>query len=164
MSSVKIELKKDRITSYNVCYTKLLRVGKETGGENRIIRVLWSWGDDKGRSSLPGTVWRGWTDWKFSGVSRSAPPTVITSYSIHYTKLYEIYIILKLRMIMSWFILLRDDSWSNRQWNFLSLILTRNNLFAYIVHIWLMLRLLKELSLMRKQILFSYFMMAVKCL
>ena len=46
----------NRITSYNVCYTKLLRFGPEKGSVHRVAEKV---------------------------------KAVITSYSIHYTKLYE---------------------------------------------------------------------------
>ena len=51
----------NRITSYNVCYTKLLRLRR--GGRH----------GDETRAGLPG----------------AGRISVITSYSIHYTKLYE---------------------------------------------------------------------------
>ena len=67
-----------RITSYNVCYTKLLR---SSSSGARLSRSLWT-----------GST----TDTAGRPASRASPPTsrpgyrcVITSYSIHYTKLYD---------------------------------------------------------------------------
>ena len=65
-----------RITSYNVCYTKLLRYeGKEVAIQGDIISLIASLYERQAfieATTLP-----------------SAPIIVITSYSIHYTKLYE---------------------------------------------------------------------------
>ena len=62
-----------RITSYNVCYTKLLRTGRigvglSPNGEGNQWKTL----NLSGQGSLAGRM-----------------EHVITSYSIHYTKLYE---------------------------------------------------------------------------
>ena len=64
-----------RITSYNVCYTKLLRLLMD----ETTVQVL----DERDKSNTSKSymwVQRGFYDGK---------PIVITSYSIHYTKLYE---------------------------------------------------------------------------
>ena len=61
-----------RITSYNVCYTKLLRQGNRA----RSCRL----GRDSHRAGI---------DAKHSVLGACQPGTVITSYSIHYTKLYD---------------------------------------------------------------------------
>ena len=64
----------DRITSYNVCYTKLLRFIIEEGVEDVHSQVEFLLTQELG--DLGKKI--------HSGRSR-----VITSYSIHYTKLYE---------------------------------------------------------------------------
>ena len=61
-----------RITSYNVCYTKLLRVYVYEAP----LR-LWHWTNALSITALALTGWL------------IGSPFVITSYSIHYTKLYE---------------------------------------------------------------------------
>ena len=72
-----------RITSYNVCYTKLLRRGgraPSNGKRRRLLRTrilkrsLWSPGVHTVSERNPSMI---------------NEHTVITSYSIHYTKLYE---------------------------------------------------------------------------
>ena len=62
-----------RITSYNVCYTKLLRMGIFAGS-------------GVGKSTLLGMIAK---EVK-ADINVIALVGVITSYSIHYTKLYEL--------------------------------------------------------------------------
>ena len=67
------DLMKDRITSYNVCYTKLLRHRRYLDAENAYKSVV---DMGAGLQFYELALYKlGWT--------------VITSYSIHYTKLYE---------------------------------------------------------------------------
>ena len=72
--------KKLRITSYNVCYTKLLRY------QVHFMRAMRSYVEDKQRLFERGRQVR-------LGIAvlddEGAVDAVITSYSIHYTKLYE---------------------------------------------------------------------------
>ena len=75
-----------RITSYNVCYTKLLR-DNENGGDG-----AGSWTNAfRGCTSCSRGSRSGSSSWPalFRGESSRWSPSVITSYSIHYTKLYE---------------------------------------------------------------------------
>ena len=65
-----------RITSYNVCYTKLLRTTARP-------KSLFAWV----KISLAIRLWSSWNPCLI--FSSLAPQDVITSYSIHYTKLYE---------------------------------------------------------------------------
>ena len=67
-----IEISGIRITSYNVCYTKLLRDRRRRGdgpGQGRVGAVI--------------------------GAERHPVLPVITSYSIHYTKLYDSHVLHK---------------------------------------------------------------------
>ena len=66
--------REDRITSYNVCYTKLLR-------DYRFRMPASSGNPSRSRSYDPGLL--------SVAPAGSADNLVITSYSIHYTKLYE---------------------------------------------------------------------------
>ena len=70
-----------RITSYNVCYTKLLRMSK-----NLLVKVYAE--GTTGRVDIIGNI----SEWNQNNAveMRSKCEDVITSYSIHYTKLYEI--------------------------------------------------------------------------
>ena len=69
-----------RITSYNVCYTKLLRVVYGVGLSVR----------DDIRSTITTTSLLTTSDKAYSKVDlNSSTASVITSYSIHYTKLYD---------------------------------------------------------------------------
>ena len=78
--AVKAALSKPRITSYNVCYTKLLRFGA------RIVRTAKA-SEPFGAAAqdCPGNGDR----LDIVHGRRAAIEAVITSYSIHYTKLYE---------------------------------------------------------------------------
>ena len=94
-----------RITSYNVCYTKLLRSTGDTPHSSRLRAVaLGSWLASEGRSAdvvkmdvegaelgaLAGLWEHGATPpCILLETHAHAFPDVITSYSIHYTKLYE---------------------------------------------------------------------------
>ena len=67
-----------RITSYNVCYTKLLRDSKKTKEFKQIERKTWQL--KNGASAALD---------RLAENELESGHIVITSYSIHYTKLYE---------------------------------------------------------------------------
>ena len=81
----------NRITSYNVCYTKLLR---QTFNLKGLLKHKYfeNW---HGRIEFYGPVksrlaaWVNSKGWFPDRLRPRIPCTVITSYSIHYTKLYE---------------------------------------------------------------------------
>ena len=74
--SLAVELSSTRITSYNVCYTKLLRIRKK-GGKLRMDGSGFS-GFRCNREHIA-----------YKADITAAGVRVITSYSIHYTKLYD---------------------------------------------------------------------------
>ena len=79
----------NRITSYNVCYTKLLR---EWGYFAKDQEELYgAWINIKYGSGIPQKiVYQPVGTFNcFKDANSKAPCNVITSYSIHYTKLYE---------------------------------------------------------------------------
>ena len=74
-----------RITSYNVCYTKLLRFAKRQ--PNTVSAFGMSVGSIKTFED-PGYIF--FVDSNAFVFHQDLDPCVITSYSIHYTKLYEL--------------------------------------------------------------------------
>ena len=77
------QLPKRRITSYNVCYTKLLRI-ESFGDPSAACRAASGAGSSRRTEGLAGR--------SRSAALRLHPrraARVITSYSIHYTKLYD---------------------------------------------------------------------------
>ena len=80
--------KLDRITSYNVCYTKLLR--STPGGPTRLH--VYNIQGKLVKTLVDGQMTAGTHDVRFAPASLPSGTylyRVITSYSIHYTKLYE---------------------------------------------------------------------------
>ena len=68
-----------RITSYNVCYTKLLRIPSRSRASSTSVSRRRAWGESS-RGSRPSS----------EAINPPLSGFVITSYSIHYTKLYEL--------------------------------------------------------------------------
>ena len=95
-SFTQLAVAKGRITSYNVCYTKLLRKGLNIGGHEEPLFVT---GTDVKRNIIyvgegtehPGLYRAGLFISKEEGIYILFDQEhVITSYSIHYTKLYDL--------------------------------------------------------------------------
>ena len=97
-----------RITSYNVCYTKLLRIWRRKRSPQPPLGSSASWPDWNARRSICRTdrimsIWKA-EKIRYAGIIHDEAlrltrllndlldlsVLVITSYSIHYTKLYEI--------------------------------------------------------------------------
>ena len=74
-----------RITSYNVCYTKLLREEGENKGKWE-LEIISREMPDMAKLTASFAVLS-----QAMGAEEPKPELVITSYSIHYTKLYENY-------------------------------------------------------------------------
>ena len=75
-----------RITSYNVCYTKLLRA---KAVDRAIAAIAAGIGSTVNLLDVPAVVIGGGMGERFFSDRQAQFESVITSYSIHYTKLYE---------------------------------------------------------------------------